>query len=369
MYPARSSTRKDNFVYAQGCLRKDGAHPLVIENFRVQYQKLLRRETGLISRAQIRPVAELPDLGAFAGLAAAGREALERCVVIKLNGGLGTSMGLERAKSLIAVKDGLSFLDIIVRQVLQMRRALNIPLPLLLMNSFNTRDDTLAALEPYPELAQGQGGVPVAFRQNRVPKLLRKDLRPARCEADPSLEWCPPGHGDIYTSLHTTGLLDLLLARGIEYAFVSNADNLGALLDLSILGAMHTRKIPFLMEVTTRTEADRKGGHIGRAPDGRLLLRELAQCPEEELEEFQDINLFRYFNTNNLWLNLAALKARLVAGGGVLDLPLIINYKTVDPKDLESDAVIQLETAMGAAIALFEGACAVRVPRERFAPV
>ncbi len=124
------------------------------------------------------------------------------------------------------------------------------------------------------------------------------------------------------------------------------------------------------MEVTDRTEADRKGGHLAqRREDGRLVLRETAQTPEEDLEALQDINRHRYVNTNNLWVDLRALDAAMRERDGVLGLPMIRNEKTVDPSDKSSPAVYQIETAMGAAIEVFEGARALRVPRTRFAPV
>jgi UTP--glucose-1-phosphate uridylyltransferase len=124
------------------------------------------------------------------------------------------------------------------------------------------------------------------------------------------------------------------------------------------------------MEVTGRTEADRKGGHLARRrSDGRLVLRETAQTPEEDLAALQDIDRHRFVNTNNLWLDLRALDAAIRERDGVLGLPMIRNQKTVDPSDKSSPAVYQLETAMGAAIEVFEDARALHVPRSRFAPV
>ena len=187
--------------------------------------------------------------------------------------------------------------------------------------------------------------------------------------ADREKEWCPPGHGDIYTALVTSNMLELLLSEGYEYAFVSNSDNLGAELDLQILGYFAANRVPFLMEVADRTPADRKGGHLAQRPDGQLILRESAQCPPDEEAEFQDIKRYRYFNTNNLWINLRSLEHRLEEHQGVMPLPLIRNEKPVDPPNPETPRVYQLETAMGAAIAVFEGAQAMRVPRSRFAPV
>ncbi|MCX7669751.1 MAG: UTP--glucose-1-phosphate uridylyltransferase, partial [Anaerolineae bacterium] len=335
---------------------------IVIRTFEYYYNQLAEGRTGLLAEADIVPVASLPDAERFdATLAEAGRAALPQTILLKLNGGLGTGMGLERAKSLLVAREGLTFLDIIARQ------ALISGAPLVLMNSFNTRDDSLAVLARYPEL--GRFGIPLDFLQHKVPKVVQADLTPASWPADPDLEWCPPGHGDIYTALLTSGMLDALLARGYQYAFVSNADNLGAVLDPAILGYFVTRRLSFLMEVADRTEADRKGGHLARRRDGRFILRESAQCPAEDMAAFQDIGRHRYFNTNNLWLNLPALQALLRANGGILGLPMIRNKKPIDPRDPSSTPVYQLETAMGAAIELFEDAGAVRVPRTRFAPV
>jgi UTP--glucose-1-phosphate uridylyltransferase len=347
-------------------MRAAAVPELVIRTFGVYYHQLLAGHSGMLGRADIDPVDTVPDAEQLSGYQIAGQAALHKTVIIKLNGGLGTGMGLDKAKSLLTAKEGLTFLDIIARQVLALRRAFNCALPLVLMNSFNTHDDTLTHLSAYPDLERD---VPLGFVQHRVPKVARADLRPATWEADPSLEWCPPGHGDIYTALVTSGMLDRLLSGGYEYAFVSNADNLGAVVDEQILGLFAHRRIPFMMEVADRTEADRKGGHLARLKDGRLTLRESAQCPENERDEFQDTALYRYFNTNSLWVNLLALKRLLDERDGILGLPLIVNRKTVDPRDPDSSPVYQLETAMGAAISTFPGAQALRVPRTRFAPV
>jgi UTP--glucose-1-phosphate uridylyltransferase len=276
-------------------------------------------------------------------------------------------MGMTRAKSLLEAKDGLTFLDVIARQVLRIRDRSGARLPLVLMNSFYTRDDSLAALSRYEGL---RADVPLDFLQGKVPKIDASSLEPVSWPADPDLEWAPPGHGDLYTSLVTSGMLSELLSHGYEYAFVSNADNLGAVLDERILGWFASEELPFLMEVADRTEADRKGGHLAvRADGGGLVLREIAQTPDEDVDAFQDISRHRFFNTNTLWVNLRALDSLMRERDGVLGLPMIVNRKTVDPGDSSSPAVIQLETAMGAAIDVFDGAAAVRVPRSRFAPV
>lgn len=335
--------------------------PIFIDNFAYYYDRLCQGDEGLISEADIRPVCNLADAESLdCRTAEIGAEAMRRAVIIKLNGGLGTSMGLREAKSLLVIKNEMTFLDIIARQ------ALHAGVPLVLMNSFATDKDSLDRLQRYPTL---NDGLPLSFLQHKEPKIVRADLSPVDWPADPELEWCPPGHGDIYTALETSGMLDQLLARGVEYAFVSNADNLGAVLDAGILGYFVTSGAPFLMEVADRTAVDRKGGHLAQRTDGRLILRELAQCPAVDVVAFQDIGRYQYFNTNNLWLHLPSLKRYLIDSHFRLKLPLIRNSKTVDPRELDSTGVYQLETAMGSAISVFDGALALRVPRSRFAPV
>ena len=352
---------------ARAKLRADGASPALISAFTRAFARVAGGETGLIPESMLVPVAPLPTLADAADFLAAGREAMAQAVIVKLNGGLGTGMGLDKAKSLLPVKDGLTFIDLIARQVLHLRAAAGIPLPLVLMNSFSTESDTRAALAAYPALAQQ--AVPLTFLQNRIPKLRAADLTPVAWPADPEKEWCPPGHGDLYTALAGSGMLERLLAAGLRYAFVSNADNLGAGLDPSLLGFLVSKGAPFVMEVTARTDADRKGGHLAQHRSGGLLLRESAQCPPDEAAQFQDIQRHRYFNTNNLWIDLQALSNFMVETGGPPDLPVIINRKTVDPRDAASTPVVQLETAMGAALAVLPGALAIDVPRTRFAPV
>ncbi len=334
---------------------------IAIRTFEYYFNQLAAGRTGLIAETEIQPVDDLPGMHDItAEHEQAGTAALPHSILLKLNGGLGTGMGLAGAKSLLAVKEGHTFLDIIARQ------ALKGGIPLVLMNSFSTREDTLAALAAYPDLARD---IPLDFLQHKVPKITTTDLRPVHWPADPELTWCPPGHGDIYTALVTSGMLDLLLAAGYRTAFVSNADNLGAIMDPAILGYFVAQELPFMMEVSDRAEADRKGGHLAMSPDGQLLLRESAQCAPQDSAMFQDITRHRFFNTNNLWLNLRSLRDLLDRNDGILGLPMIRNTKTVDPRDPASPGVYQLETAMGSAIGVFRGAGALRVPKSRFAPI
>ena len=344
-----------------------GVDPVAVEVFAHYYRLVESGETGMIPESTIEPLdsaaladADVPD--------AVACDAIGKTVVIKLNGGLGTSMGMDRAKSLLAVRDDLCFLDVIARQVLAVREKYDASLPLIFMNSFRTSAETREALARYPDLAVGD--LPLEFLQNKEPKLREDDLTPVDWPKDPDLEWCPPGHGDIYTALRGTGLLDRLIEAGYTQVFVSNSDNLGAVPDPRVAGWFAQSGAPFAIEAVRRTPSDRKGGHFAtRKSDGRIVLRETAQTLDEDKEALGDLNRHKFTSTNNLWFDLAAMKAELDARDGILGLAMIKNTKTVDPADPSSPKVIQIETAMGAAIEVFDGATTIEVGRDRFVPV
>lgn len=344
-------------------MREAQVNPSAIACFARHWDQLASGTTGVIEEDSIWPVTnpirfeELPT--------DSDRRAIASTVMIKLNGGLGTSMGLNQAKALLQVRSGLSFLDISVRQVLAARRQYDVRLPLVFMDSFNTRADCLAALAAYPELQVGD--LPIDMTQSQEPKLLQSDLRPVVWPFNPGLEWCPPGHGDLYPTLWDSGVLDDLIRAGFRYGYVSNCDNLGAAPSAVLANWFAHSGAGFAIEIAKRTAMDRKGGHVAiRKVDRRLILRELAQTHHDEITAFTD---HPYFNCNNLWLDLDALRTKLAETGGVLNLPLIRNLKTVDPIDSNSPGVIQIESAMGAAIEFFDDAVAIAVPRSRFLPV
>jgi len=332
--------------------------------FKYNLGVLLSGKSVMIPDAELEAVQDIQRYEDITGEVKA--EYLKKTVVLKLNGGLGTGMGLDKAKSLLTVTEGLSFLDLIAKQVEQMKKDYNTEdLKFMLMNSFSTSEDTLKALEKYAALGTGSD---LEFVQNRAPKVDASSFKPVTWEEDPSHEWCPPGHGDLYPAMLGSGTLDRLLEKGYQYMFVSNSDNLGATMDLKVLTYFVESGAPFLMEVADRTEADKKGGHLAQTKSG-LLLREAAQCPPEDEKKFQDIEKYKYFNTNNLWVDLTKLQEIFKQHGGSVPLPVIQNQKTVDPRKKESTKVYQLETAMGAAIECFAGAKALVIPRSRFAPV
>jgi len=337
----------------------ENLHPSVIDAFSYYYKQVVSGETGFVFDKDIIPVThdEIAHFNHLQKYVDAGRQVLKKSVRIILNGGLGTSMGLSGPKSLLEVKKNRSFLHILVKQAERQRAKLAI------MNSFSTDEPTLAALSLIESNIS-----PLIFHQNKFPKVLRQQFAPANCTENPVLEWNPPGHGDIFQSLYISGTLKKLLDENIEYAFVSNSDNLGATLDEALLGYFSENNLPFMMEVAEKTPSDIKGGHLARQKDGCLILRESSQCPDDELDAFQNINKYKYFNTNNIWVHLPSLYDQ-IKKESYLRLPLILNPKTLDPNNENSDPVFQVETAMGSAISLFKNTQAVNVPRSRFFPV
>ncbi|MCB9259618.1 MAG: UTP--glucose-1-phosphate uridylyltransferase [Ignavibacteriales bacterium] len=350
-----------NFELFKSKMKSEQLPEIVIDNFNYYYNQLINGESGMLAESEILPVDNLESLENLSdNYQDQGNAVLQKSVLIKLNGGLGTSMGLSEAKSLLKIKNEFTFLDIIAKQTEYSKT------PLVLMNSFNTQKKSLELLNKYSQL---KSNIPLDFLQHKIPKICAETYKPISYSENSELEWCPPGHGEIYTALVTSGMLRTLLENNIEYAFISNSDNLGAAIDLKILGYVSQNNFPFLMEVADRTEADKKGGHLAKLSNGQLILREAAQCPENDINDFQNIQKHKYFNTNNIWINLKALKKLMEENNNILGLPMIVNKKTVNPREPKSAKVFQLETAMGSAISTIKSATALVVPRTRFAPV
>ncbi len=350
-------------------MHKENLPQAAIDVFIHYYSKLKAGDTGLITEKEIKPVlkTEIDHLNAIPSKSNTELSKLiAKVVCIKLNGGLGTTMGLQGPKSLIPVKDNLNFLDITSQALCAFNKLHNVKVPLILMNSFRTERESITALKKYPEVFSD---MPISFVQNKFPKIVVSTLLPASYAENPELEWNPPGHGDLYIAFQTSGILSTLIQKGFRYAFISNIDNLGANLDTAILSYLADNQIPFLMEVTERTWMDRKGGHLARLKNDHLILREAAQCPENDLDSFRDISKHSFFNTNNLWIDLLALKNKLSEHDNFLDLPMIRNRKKLNPISKDSPDIYQVESAMGSAISIFDNARALQVPRKRFAPV
>ncbi|KAH7731372.1 UDP-glucose pyrophosphorylase 2-like isoform 2 [Aphelenchoides avenae] len=334
------------------------------EGFKNLFARFLRAKSHIdwekiepLPEGAIAPYAELdrPEKEALGAL-------LNKLVVVKLNGGLGTSMGCKGPKSVISVRNDLTFLDLTMQQIQHLNRTFNVSVPLVLMNSFNTDEDTLKLLKKYSNVR-----VEVhSFCQSRYPRINKETLMPvARSLENGDLDaWYPPGHGNFYESFYNSGLLDKFIKDGKQYLFLSNIDNLGATVDPGILDyiANNPKQPELVMEVTDKTRADVKGGTLIQYEKGMMLL-EIAQVPKDYVEEFKSVSKFRIFNTNSLWAKLDAVKR--VVEKNELGMEVIVNPKHLD----RGVDVIQLETAAGAAIKNFKGACGINVPRSRFLPV
>lgn len=292
------------------------------------------------------------------------KDMLSKLVVVKLNGGLGTSMGCRGPKSVISVRNDLTFLDLTVQQIEHLNKKYDVNVPLVLMNSFNTDDDTQKIVRKYRNLKVDIH----TFNQSCHPRINRDTYHPVCKTADVKADleaWYPPGHGDFYESFKNSGLLTKFVQQGRQYCFLSNIDNLGATVDTRILDLVLTpgQDAPeFVMEVTDKTKADVKGGTLIQY-ENKLRLLEIAQVPKEHVDDFTSVKTFKFFNTNNLWIKLDAIEH--VLAQGTLNMEIIVN-----PKHLDSGHdVIQLETAVGAAMKCFDRGIGINVPRSRFLPV
>jgi UTP--glucose-1-phosphate uridylyltransferase len=291
---------------------------------------------------------------------ATAKEVLNKVAVLKLNGGLGTTMGCLGPKSAIEVRGDQTFLDLAVQQIECLNAKYGSEVELTLMNSFNTHEDTrkiIGKYETHPIVVN-------LFNQSRYPRFYKETKLPCPKKMnDDKSKWYPPGHGDIYEALVKSGLADKFLSEGKEVLFVSNVDNLGANVDLRIAQHMLKNGNEFIMELTDKTRSDIKGGTL-ISYEGKAKLLEIAQVPSDKVEEFKSIKKFKIFNTNNFWLNLRAVK-RVVETGLLKQMDVIVNPKV----DSEGRAVVQLERAAGAAMQFFDNAIGVNVPRTRFIPV
>jgi len=265
-------------------------------------------------------------------------------------------MGCTGSKSNMVIKNGKTYLEVIMDQVIKLNEKYHSRIPLVLMNSFNTEHEAKETGSKYPALEI------IHFNQSQFPRIRRDTMLPMPTSPDARPEnWYPPGHGDVLDGLRNSGVLDRLLAQGRTHLFISNVDNLGATLDLSILGSMVAHNNDILMEMTPKTHADIKGGTVIEY-EGRMKLLETAQVPADKVNEFRTVRKFSVCNTNNIWFDLRMLKTALEEDRMKLDI-------IVNPKKVGNVSVIQLETAVGSSISCARRPALVCVPRARFLPV
>lgn len=334
-------------------MKKNHANPTDLDEFYRLFERYLRTRNEKIIWENIKsPKDKIIQYDEIADPTEKSKELLGKLAILKLNGGLGTTMGCVGPKSAITVRDGKNFIDLVVKQIKYLRSKYKVDIPLILMNSFNTEGMTDKIIFRYDGIKK--------FSQSKFPRISSETLLPVSADHGDKGMY-PPGHGDLFYSLMKSGMLDDLLDNGIEYLFVSNIDNLASTVDLKLLEYFARENLEFLMEVTNKTRADVKGGTLIEY-NGALRLLEIAQVPSSKKSEFTSVRKFKIFNTNSVWINLKAMKERLQAGP--FDLDIIENKKA-----LGNETVIQLETAIGSAIKYFPNSCGVVVPRSRFLPV
>ena len=368
----------------------EGCGPASIGAFRATHARMVSGGDLMLREINLWPIDYLPTLAELDAPWPVQRAGalLRATVMVKLNGDVGTEMGLDTTKALLPLKGADTFLDFAAKQVAHLRKLHGVDLAFVVMNSFATSAHTMAHLAKYDGLAAA--GLELELTQNKSPKIDAKTGQPAACHPNPELDWAPPGHGDLYAALSGSGMLDRLLESGMKYMFVSEADNCGATLDLQLLSYFADTGAPFLMECVPRTAADTHGGHLARDKDGAYVLREATQCVPEERGYFEDWERHKFLNTNNLWVDLAALKGVLTKGNGALPLRVM---KLTEPAEAEpsssdpdgraptssqkprsapqaaSNQRFGLRTAAGAAIECFPGAKVILSPRSRFSPI
>jgi len=348
-------------------MERHGLTSTFVNSWLSQYVKLRNGNRGHIAEDELEPVTELRSLNSLPG----GESKLfSETVVMKLNGDLCTRLGVERAKGLLELRPGTTLLDLAVQQVLNVQQH-HPSLRFMLLNSFVTDADTKAVMKKrYPTLYEAWES-DVRLMQNKAPKV-SESLEPAEWPERPGAEWCVPGHGDLFASMARSGTLDCLISEGYKYMFVSNVDNLGATLDVRILGHLARRGITMLMEVCERSADDVDEGHIARCKaSGMFKLRESSQCSSEDRSTFHDVRRHRFFNTNNIWINLVRLRSAMDVHGGFLPMPSIIKRRPVDvwSKKNPGPMVSHIETSLGTAISQFNDGDVISVPRSRYFPV
>uniref|UniRef100_A0A914R0K1 UTP--glucose-1-phosphate uridylyltransferase n=1 Tax=Panagrolaimus davidi TaxID=227884 RepID=A0A914R0K1_9BILA len=357
------SEKKELLSKIDSCLEKlvnDDRSKKDMEIFRKLYEQFLSEPAQIDWKSWTLPAEDRyidsSKLGKIS--IAESQELLKKLAVIRLNGGLGTTMGCEGPKSLINVKNGKTFLEIAIDQIENVNKCFESKVPLLLMDSYKTFDETSKALNLF---AHDKMVTVEQFLQSKCPRIYADTLLPVPESADSDLEgFYPPGHGNIFETLAETGLAEKLLSQGIEVIFVSNIDNTCATIDPKFIKALLNDNHEYIMEVTDKTAQDIKGGSLIEI-NGRMMHLEMPQVPPEGIDEFCSTKTFKIFNTNNIWIDLKAIKDKLYD----IKREIIANKKKLS----NGREIIQLETSIGGAIRNFPNACALKVPRSRFLPV
>jgi UTP--glucose-1-phosphate uridylyltransferase len=271
---------------------------------------------------------------------ALGREIIERGEVaaVVLAGGMATRFG-SQVKALAPVLEGrdLSFLD------LKLADLTRFGLETVLMTSFATHD----------ALAQAVEGTGVRLAPQLVSLRLRADGSLFLGE-DGAPSPHAPGHGDLADALELSGAFERYRQNGVRTLFVCNVDNVGATLDPALVGLHRSLGGAVTAELVSKRPGDAGGLPVRRA-DGSLAIAEAFRVPEGFPHE-----RFPLFNTNTLWIDVAALEQPA-------DYTWSVARKSVDGRE-----AIQFERLVGE-LTWWHPSRYVHVPRDgsesRFVPV
>ncbi|KAK8346097.1 hypothetical protein V6Z12_A07G191500, partial [Gossypium hirsutum] len=264
------------------------------------------------------------------------RRLLDKVVVLRLNGDLGTAMGSDGPKSLIEVRHNYNFIELVVIQIENLNWKYGCNVPLVLLNPFNTHVETL---------------------KSQYPCIAAEDFTPLPCKGGTSKDgWYSPGHGEVFQCLRNSGMLDEFISQEKEILFFANIDNLGALLDFRILKNMVENQKEFCMELTPKTSHDQMTGtHISY--EGKVQFIQRAQVPEKHVKEFDSTEKLKLFHTNTMWMNLNVIKRLADAENPNVCI------------EVHGTKVVQFETVADDAIKFFDRAIGINVPRARYLPL
>lgn len=275
------------------------------------------------------------------------KKLLDKLVVVKFNGALGTNMGFSGPKSAIEVKNNLTPLDLMVDQVESLNSKYGCNVPLLLMDTAETQDHVQKVLEKYSNskvdihsLSLSQQTHEKSFEGHS-----RKD------KLYPSSD-----HSVVFLSLMKSGTLDLLLVQGKEYALVVDSDNVAAVADPKIFNHLIQNQIEYCMEVAPVPSIDLRNSLINLRP-GKFQLVDITQNPTK-----QSGGKFKFINTRSMWVNLRAIK-RLID----TDELKIENFSS--SKEVNDDQIISRGTGADSAIQFFDHTIGINVAQSRYLPV
>ncbi len=303
--------------------------------------------SGLVEPPLPSDLVQLPAPGdpGFAEAESAGIDAIKAGTVamVVLAGGMATRFG-GGVKAVAEAIDGRSFLEVKLDETARLGRALDTDIPVALMTSFAT-DEAVRA-----HVADRGLGDPLWFCQTAAPRLRPDGSVFVGTDGRASLYG--PGHGDVLSTIRSSGTLDALTRRGVRTIVVSNVDNLGARLDPVVAGMHRRAGTPLTVEVVT------KGNDTGGAParvDGHPQLLEAMRFPPEF-----DQSRIPVFNTNTSLIDL-----------DVLADPIELTWLVVE-KSVEGDTVVQFERLYHELSAFVQTTFLVVSrdgPRGRFLPV